>query len=202
VGVHEILSDLRYDPGWEDVWPEVYGDTPEWEDEAWWTGKYSSEDLAKWKVKTRPVLLDKVYLFVTATLEFDSSTTLDLGLWEVAKGWQFATNYAPGAQFGFRIRSKSVEHWGGGKGFERLNKPRTFRGQIAMTTFTEAMEQGFEDVFTNDITEPFLWIERPDDPKNWLRTSYLARNTDPGPSSHHQAPGCATIPLAHEEVLP
>lgn len=201
-GVQEILTDLRYDGGWEDVWPEVYGDTPEWEDENWWTGKYSEEDLANWKVKTRPYLLDKTYLFVTATLEFDSSTAIDLGVWEISKGWQFETNFAPGAQFDFRFRSKTVEHWGGGKGFDRLNKPRIFRGQIGMASMAEAMEQGFEDVFSNDITEPFLWMPHPQDQRQWLRNSYWACNIPPGPFSYHQAPDRATIPLSHEEVLP
>ncbi len=201
-GTHELLPDLRYDGGWQDVWPVVYGDTPEWEDDNWWTGKYTDEDLANWKVKTRPYLLDQVYLMRVATLEFDSTTTLDLGLWEMSKGWQFETNFTPGAQFHFRIRSKSIEYWGGGKGFERLNKPRNFRGQIGMASMTEAMEQGFEDVFSNDVTEPFLWMPHPDDPAQWLRNSYFARNTDPGPFSYHQAPDRATIPLAHEEVLP
>jgi hypothetical protein len=202
IGSHEMLSDLRYDSDWDDVWPVVYGDMPEWEDDNWWSGKYSEEDIAKWKIKTRPYLLDRLYLFSVATLEFDSASSIDIGLWEISKGWQFETNFAPGAQFHFRIRSKSVEHWGGGKGFERLNKPRTFRGQIAMASMTEAMEQGFEDVFNNDITEPFIWMPHPSDPQQWLRNSYFARNVDPGAPSYHQAPNCATIPLAHEEVLP
>ena len=204
-GTHEVLRNLAYDSDWQEVWPVVYTDASlEWEDDNWWNGKYTSEEISgrNW---TWPYLLSTLTSFRVITIEVDDQTNasgvIDIGMVEIAKGWVFGTNFTPGAQFGFRFRSRAVESWGGVIEHERLEKPRTFRGQISMLDMDEVWGQAFEDLFQQDVTEPFLWMPHPDNNTHWLRNTFLARNVDPGQFSYHAIQDVGTVPLALEEVL-
>ena len=204
-GTHEVLGGLIYDSSWFDVWPIVYSaDMLEWEDDQWWSGRYSTEEIAgrNW---TRPFLLDIIYLFRTITIEVLDSTNsagnVEIGLVEVARGWVFGYNFAPGSQFGFRFRTKAIEHWGGGVEHERLEKPRVFKGSISMLPLDEIWGSAFEDLSQNDLDVPYLWVPHPDREIHWLRNAMLVRNTDPGMFGYLGNPDVGTAPLAMEEVL-
>lgn len=192
------------DTGWFDVWPSAYlpGDL-EWEDDNWWTGGPKGTDIVGY-APTRPIWLGASYRVSAFLLEIDDTTNpagyVEAGLLEVAQGWQVSVN--PGADFaeGFRFRTEAAEALGGGKTFDRRDKPRTARGTIEFLPRDEALSQGFEMMRQADLDQPFLWFPQPDETQHWLRTAYVARLVDPGLIAHASA-GRSRFPFAVEEVL-
>lgn len=204
-GTTKILRGLTYDSGIFDVWPEVYGDTPEWEDDNWWTGKYTDEEISSYRSPTRPYVLDNVYLCKTITIEVDDTSNahshIDIGMVEVSRGWQLEVNPDVGAQFGFRFRSRSVEAESGKKEFQRRSKPRVFNGTVGLASADETYENAYEDQRQLDEDTVFLWFPHPLEEKHWLRNSYLARNVSPGLFAYTTQNDGYSIPLSIEEVL-
>lgn len=175
---------LLLDTGWVDVWPEVYPSGQlEWEDDQWWTGKYSEDEIAGY-TWTRPIWLGQIYLSRAFLLEIDDTTNaagcVELGLLEIAQGYQVTYNVAYGYQEGWRPRSTAVEALGGGRYFDRRDKPRVARGEIKYLPRDEVMGRWFELVRQQDVDQPFLWFPFPDETIHWLRTCMLARLVDPG----------------------
>jgi hypothetical protein len=175
---------LLLDTGWVDVWPEVYpADQLEWEDDQWWTGKYSEDEIAGY-TWTRPIWLGQLYLARAFHLEIDDTTNADgfvqLGLLEVAQGYQVRLNVRYGYQEGWRPRSPAVEALGGARYFDQRDKPRVARGEIKYLPRDEVMARWFEIVRQQDVVEPMLWFPFPEEEVHWLRTAMLARLTDPG----------------------
>lgn len=203
-GTNKVIRGNIYDSDWFDVWPPVYGDAVEWEELNWWTGKYAEQEIIGYR-PTRPIILDKMYLAKCITIEVDdisnTNGVIDIGMIEIARGWQFAVNFSTGAQFGFRFRTREVESESGVKEFDRREKPRRFSGRIDMADRDETMEHAFEDLRQNDLDTVFLWVPHPTDPKHWLRDTFLARNVDPGLFEYVDAVDQFTIPISIEEVL-
>jgi hypothetical protein len=198
------MTALLYDSGWIDVWPEVYApDQLEWEDDNWWSRKYTTDEITGY-IWSRPFWLDQLYLGTAIKVELDDQTNsdsvIDVGMFEVAQGWQVGTNFEYGAQYGFRGRTSQEEADGGVKYFTRKDKPRVFKGNIGFLDRDEAKAKAFEHQRQMDIDIPFFWFPAPDDTFNWLRDAFLAKNTDMGLlgyASHNRD----SVPLNLEEVL-
>lgn len=197
-------TELLLDTGWFDTWPSLYlpGDL-EWEDDNWWDGKPTAADIAGY-APTRPIWLGASYRVRAFHLEIDDTANaagyVEAGLLEVAQGWQVSVN--PGADFaeGFRFRTESVEALGGGKSFDRRDKPRTARGTIEDLPRDEAMARGFEMQRQADLDQPFLWFPQPEETQHWIRTAFVARLVDPGLIAHAGF-NRSRFPFAIEEVL-
>lgn len=195
---------MVFDSGWFDVWPEVFPyETLEWEDDAWWTGKYTAAEIAGY-APTRPVWLGAVYLARAFRVEIDDTANpagfVQIGLCEVAQGWQVSVNPSPGYAEGHRFRTEVAEALGGVRYFERRDKPRVARGTIENLSRDEAMARGFELHRQADLDQPFLFFPFPDETLHWLRTAFVARLVDPGLiafSSFNRN----SFPFAVEEVL-
>lgn len=204
-GTTYVLRGLTFDSGTFDVWPRVYGDSPEWEDDNWWTGKYTDQEIASYRSPTRPYVLDNVYLAKTITVQInDTSNTngfVDLGMIEVSRGWQFQVNPDVGAQFGFRFRSRSIESESGTKEFQRRSKPRVFNGTIGLASQDQTYENAFQDQRQLDEDTVFLWFPHPLQEKHWLRNSFLARNVSPGLLGYTTQNDGYSIPISIQEVL-
>jgi hypothetical protein len=193
-----------YDSGTTDVWPAVYpASALEWEDDNWWTGTYTADEIAgqQW---VRPIWLEQLYLARAFLLEIDDTTNaagyVEIGLLEVAQGWQTSINMAYGYQEGWRFRSSASEALGGAKYFDRRDKPRVVRGEIPYLPRDEAMARWFEMLRQQDVVEPMLWFPFPDETIHWLRTVFLARLADPGLMSF-AVYDRNTVPIALEEML-
>lgn len=200
------LTALLYDSGvGQPFWPPVYAtDDLEWEDDRWWSGGYSSDEIAGYRA-TRPIWLDKLYLVQGIAVDVvdtgNPAGFFQLGLFEVAQGWQVGTNFTPGAQYGFRARTQIIEAIGGVKYADRRDKPRQFSGVIDYLDRDEALARAFEHQRQMDIDIPFLWMPDPTATVHLLRQTYLARNVDLGLMSYAQAMDVDSLPLRFEEVL-
>ncbi len=191
-----------YDSGWAAVWPPVYPySTLEWEDDNYWSGGYSKEEIAGYRW-TRPLWLPHPYVARSFLMELDDPNNddgyLQCGLFEVSQGWQASVSINQGAQLGFRFRSPSTEAIGGNKDFERRDKPRVLKGEIGLIDHNEAMAKAFEHQRQMDEDVPFLVVLDPTTLS--LRECFLARNVQPGLIS--LASGSADrIPVSFEEVM-
>lgn len=193
-----------YDSGVTNVWPAVYPtETLEWEDDNWWTGSYTTAELTgqQW---VRPIWLGRLYVARAFELEIADTANpagyVEIGLLEVAQGWQTTVNMAYGYQEGWRFRSVGVEALGGGMYFDRRDKPRVARGEVNYLPRDEAMARYFEMLRQQDLTDPLLWFPFPDETIHWLRTVWLARLVDPGLMAITVFDR-NTVPFALEEIL-
>ncbi|MBN9525789.1 MAG: hypothetical protein J0H82_06290 [Alphaproteobacteria bacterium] len=208
-GTHRIIGPILYDSDFIEVWPPVfpaaeYSGSPEWEENNWWDGKYTTEQLADtaWH---RPVLLDRIYLARAMTVEFldpdNPAGYVQAGVVEVAQGTQLSVNFSYGAELGFRFRSVEVEAFGGTKSFLRKNKPRRFTAQVENLPDGESLALIYELQRQLDVDVPFLWVENPAEPQQWLRKSFPVRNRLDSTGIRYTSYASNTILLSLEEVL-
>jgi hypothetical protein len=197
-------TDLLLDTGWENVWPEVYPyETLEWEDDSWWTGTYTAEEIAGYQ-PTRPFWFEQFFLARAIRVEIDDTTNaagyIQIGMCEISQGWQPSFNFSYGYQEGFRFRTQETEALGGVKTFDRRDKPRVAQGEIQLLPQDEALARGFELFRQADTDQPFLWLPAPDEQIHWLRRVMLARAVNPGLITYSVF-ARNTVPFNFEEVL-
>jgi len=187
-----------------DAWPVVYPvDQLAWESDSFWDGRYSEDEMSGYSW-TRPILLPKVMLarridFLITDLS-NPNGYIDIGMVEVAQGWQLGVNFDWDASYGFDFRSTSTRALGGADHFTQLDKPRVFQGQVTGLDRGEAMSQAFELHRQMDLCNQFLWMPDPGEPLHWLRTVFLARNSNPGLLRYAHVK-TDTIPLSFIEVI-
>ena len=189
--------------GGNEVWPLVYGDELEWEDDNWLTGKYTEEELSD-TVWYRPIWLDRIYLFKSFRLDItdDSNTdgVLRVGMIDVSQGWQPSRGITPGHESGFEERTSTVTAHGGVDYHERLNKKRYFRGALPFLPRDEAKGKAFELLRQHDTNVPFAWLLDPTDTKHWLRDCFLAKNEKLSALQRGHR-NYETVPLNHKETF-
>lgn len=186
ITIYDTIDDMNvlYQSDITDVWPVVYDtDLLDWEDDNWWSGKYTQEEL-EGVIPLLPIYLDTDYFGQVIVVElFDDSNPdgyVQFGFFEIAQAWTISVSFEPGASYGFRIRTRSTEHDGGGKSFERQAKPLVFRGRTSFMPRDEAMFKAFEQMKRYDIDTPFIWMPHPDEQLHLPRNAFLAQNVDPG----------------------
>lgn len=106
---------------------------------------------------------------------------VQIGLCEIATGWELSTGLALGYAQGFAVRTQMNEALGGVKYFNRQTKPRTAKGSVRHMPRNEAMTQAYEFQRQNDIDTPVLVVPFPDEAAHLLRTVFLARNVELSP---------------------
>jgi hypothetical protein len=195
---------VSYQGDWNKAFPPVYAyDQLEWEQDNWWTGQYDAPEFAGYIWHT-PIWLSKIYLTSAFQIEISDATNaatyIEIGMCEVAQGWQVSANPAPGAEFGFRNRTLMTEAEGGVKYFQRRDKPRQFSGTFDYFQENEAKSRGFELQRQLDIDTPFFWLWNPDATTHLVRDSFLARLIDPKRLRYNSGIG-RDFPLDLEEVL-
>lgn len=174
------MATLEHDTGWFDVWPIVYPlEYCNWEDPYWWTGKYTDEEMAGY-TWTRPVWLDRAYIARTIKVEFDDTANpagyVELGLFEIAQGWQPSVNFRYGKEFGFVGGAELQEALGGVEYADDRPLRRVVVGSIGLLPHDEAMMRAFELQRQYQKKTPFLWFPDPANETHWLRECFLARN--------------------------
>jgi hypothetical protein len=197
------LTTLIYDSGTVDMWQEVYPyDTLEWEDDSYWTGKYSDAELAG----TNWLWLWWVGLdYMAAGIRIDISDPtnpagyVQAGYLEIAGQYQAQFNIKFGARYGFRFRTVLTEALGGAKYADERAKPRTFKGAFDADHFV-ALAKYYEMVRQRDVCDPILWLPEPDDPINWVRTAFLAQFAEPDMFTRSML-DIDEVPISLEEII-
>jgi hypothetical protein len=199
------MTNLVYDSGSVDVWPTVYPyGTLEWEDDPYWTGKYTSDELAGVSWTWVNIFAATGLMTSVIQLDIDDTTNSDgyvqAGFIEIASPFQVTYNPDFGMNYGWRWRSQVTEALGGAQYIDRRVKPRIVKGQIRYSPRDEAMAKHFERQRQLDLDLPILFVPSPDETIHLLRTTMLARHVDPGLSAM-TARGFDTVPFALEEII-
>lgn len=198
------LSDQLYDSGTIPVWPVVFPLAEcNWNDPFhWWRGKYSPAELmnTRW---LRPIWLDRQYFTRAIKLEFtdpdNAAGYIQIGMLEIAEGWQLGVNPSFGAQFGMAPESRRQKALGGTVYTERRRAKRVFRGTLDYLDHDEAQAKAFELFRQHDYETPFLWLPDPVNTKHWVRDAALVRNAEIGLLAHSEL-DVDQVPLNLEEV--
>lgn len=177
-------SVLVYDSGVQDVWSAVY--TYEgriWDTFNFWTGQYTQEEL-QGQIPFRPILLNETVLADYFILEiFDDANPagyIDIGLFEIASGWEFSVNPEYGAQYGYRQFTRSTEVDGGLRRYEVFAPSYVFEGSIPFMDRREVQNQAAELFRQYGISTPFIWMPEPDNQELWLRNSKMVNLVETG----------------------
>lgn len=198
------LTSLVYDSGTLDVWPPVYSSTYlEWADANWWHRKYTSDEIAGYPW-TRPLWLGQVYSARAVKVEItdtaNSAGYVQVGLCEIAQGWQASHNFRYGVEFGFEDGSEGQAALGGAEYFDQRPLKRVVRGEIPGLTHDEAMTRGYELFRRYGRVTPFLWFPFPGTTLHWLRDTFLVRNAEL-PLLAHASFGRDRFPFSFREVV-
>jgi hypothetical protein len=197
------MTNLIYDSGAGPVWQDVYPyELLEWEDDNYWTGQYSAEELEGttwlwlWWV-------GRDYMAAAIRIDIADAGNPDgyvqAGFLEIAAQYQTSFNFQFGAQYGYRFRTVLTEALGGAKYADDRAKPRQFKGTFH-ASHNEALAKHLEMHRQRDICEPVLWVPEPDDKLNWVRTAMLAQFIDPGMFSYFNF-DLDEVPISLEEII-
>lgn len=197
------MTTVIHDGGWESVWPEVYPiDMLDFEDPRLWFGTYTAREVDGY-AWTRPVWLDQVYVPAAVRVDFEDPNNpagyIEVGMFEIAHGWELSIGIERGSTYGWIGRSQVVETAGGVRHYDRRPKRRMFRGQVKYLPRDEALSQAFELYRQADIHTPFPWWPDPNAPLHYIRNTWLATLARLDPITL-ATPMADHVPLSLEEV--
>lgn len=177
-----------WESGIQDVWPAAYTyDGRDWENQNFWSGQYTESEIAG-QIPLRPIPLETTVLANEFLLEiFDEDNPngyIDIGLLEIASGWELSVNPEYGAQYGYRQYTRTTEIDGGLRRHEVFPPSYVFEGSVPFMSRDEVQYQMMELIRQHGIHKPFLWIPEPDNPQSWLRNSKMVTLDDPGLMSY------------------
>lgn len=179
----DVIYDSSTDatlPGGQDIWPVVYGDEIEWEDDNFTDGKYT-DDEKLYTVWNRPIWLPQIYSALSFRFDFTDPDNTDgffrIGMIDVCQGAQSSRGVAHGqCQLDFEVRTRTVTAYGGTDYHNRLTKKRLLTVPLPFVPRDQAMGVFYELARQHDMDVPFSFILDPYDTKNWLRTAGLFKH--------------------------
>ena len=200
----DYYGTVFHDTDWMKVYPKVYRHADlNWEDERLWSMSYTTTEIEGFKF-TRPYDTEDHRIAKEIEIQFSDPTNqdgfLDVSYISVAESWQLSVNMAWGSSHSFESRSKVVQARGGAKAFDRLPKPRRMSAQLDQIDHAEAMSLAYELQRQADITEAVLIHPYPEEPEQWLRTTFIARQRQLNPIERAMY-GFDSTQLEFEEVM-
>lgn len=174
------FSPLVYDSGWSDVWPEVYPfGTLEWEDDNWWSRKYTAEETSGYiasLIKILPTFKLARYWRIEINDTTNAAGYVQVGRLFIGPAWQPVINMSyAGASIGWETKTEVQEALGGAEYFQRRTPYRVQRFSLDAMAQDEAFSQAFEIMRRAGIDQEILFIHDPDDTVHALRRRFLAR---------------------------
>lgn len=177
-----------YDSGIQRVWPSVRSYTGRsWYSPGFWTGQYTQAEMSG-QIPFLPIYLSQAYNIRAFRFDFSDANNPDgyveIGLLEVAGGWQPSGGVQYGAQFGLRNYDQTTELDGGLVRHFEFAPSYVFQGEIPALDETELFNNAFELFRRNKAVRPFIWIPYPDKPLTYLQTAKMVRLANPGLFGH------------------
>lgn len=168
-----------YNSGWKDVWPEVYPyGEQEWEEDSWWSGKYSAEELDGYTA-TLTVALPKVVTHQYWQLEIDDTSNPDgyveIGRLFIGPAWQPSKNASYGLARQFETDTTVTSSLSGVRRFQPQKPRRVTRMTIENVTENEMLSRAFDMDRRAGVDKEVFWVENPDDTVHAIRRQFLAR---------------------------
>ncbi|MCA3068634.1 MAG: hypothetical protein ING73_17180 [Rhodocyclaceae bacterium] len=193
------------DTGWQDVWPAVYSiSVLEWEDDPFWDGKPSSEELGS----LNPSLIFRLPATSSSRwwrFEFDDQTNaagyIDAGKLVLSSQWEPSRNMLPDASLGVIDRSELYEAIGGTTYASRRSVKRVATFSLLGLGKDEMLQKAYEIKRQAGKTQEVLFIFDADNATHLQRTAFLGRITDEDPVSIPHPPDCWRTSFKIEERL-
>lgn len=179
LGFMDEWQSYGFDSGWLDVWPSVFSpDALEWEDNNWWTGKYTDEQRAGYTPGRTLVLPDSVLARFWRIELLDPTNPagfVELGRVFIGPAWQPSANMSRGASLAWETRTSVQETDGGAEFFNVKTPVRVARFSLDWMTESEGMGRAFDLLRSAGINREVLWIHDPTDTEHALRRQFLGR---------------------------
>ena len=165
--------------GFSDVWQIVYPfGTLEWEDDNWWSGKYTPDEIDGY-TPTLPIVLPSAKLARYWRLEISDATNpagyVQLGRLFIGPVWQPEVNMSYGASLGLETDTGVQKARSGAEYFDRRMPYRVQKFSLDWMSQDEAFSRAFEMQRRAGIDQEIFWIHDPDDTTHALRRQFLAR---------------------------
>lgn len=168
-----------YDSGWLDAWPVIYPiEALEWEDDNWWSGKYSDEQRAGYIAAATHVLpANKLARYWR--IDFDDPLNAEgfvqVGRVFIGPAWQSKNNMSFGASIGWETTTEVQEAYSGSEYFDVKTPFRVARFALNWMTEDEGMSNAFELQRQAGVDKEVMWIHDPEDTTHALRRRFLGR---------------------------
>lgn len=175
-------STVVYDSGWVDVFPPdtIPIDGRNWEDDNFWTGSLTSNDLIGLQSPFVHILSREQFLRYWK-VEISNITNadgyVDIGRCIVARGWRPGVNYSYGAEISYFDNSPSVTSLSGTMYFDERPKGRLFRFEIDTMTSSEAYGYALEMQRLAGVSNEVLLVPDSDDTGNVPLRAFAGRLT-------------------------
>lgn len=175
------FASTLYDSGstFTDVWPVVYPYASlDWEDDNWWSGRYSEEQIAGYTTALIIILPSNVAARYWR-LEIDDTANSDgyveFGRIFIGPAWQATFNHQEGRNIGWKTKTGVQEALSGAEYFDVHTPYRTALLALDWLTEDEAFANAFEIQRRAGIDKEVLWVHSIDDTVHALRRRFLGR---------------------------
>lgn len=168
-----------YASGWLDVWPVVYPyGVLEWEDDNFWTGKYSTEEMTGYVTELDHILPTwclarywRIEINDTANL----AGYIQIGRPFIGPAWQPTINMTYGESFAWETKTEVQEAISGAEYFQPRLPFRVHRFSLDWMSQDEAFSRAFEIMRRAGIDKEILFIFDPADTVHALRRRFMGR---------------------------
>ncbi len=169
-----------YDSGWTDVWPTIYPySTLEWEDDAFWTGKYSQEEIAGYTTELDHILPGaKIARYWRVEIDDTANTAgyLNMGRVFIGPAWQPSCNPEYNdTSLGWEPNTDIQTARGGTEYFQKHSPFRVAKLTLNWLTEDEAFAKAFEIQRRAGIDQELVFIHDPDDVNRSISRRFMCR---------------------------
>lgn len=148
-----------------------------WESKSFWNGKPSPEDLVGFRW-LRPIWLPETLRIkafrLDLTDEFNPDGFVQIGVMDVAWGWQCSENYEWGGGYGLKINSKT-EETDAGVLIDERRSTRQRRVKFSAMPRDEIQARALRLLRQHDIVRPVVFLPDPGSPNEWVHQALYAR---------------------------
>lgn len=176
-GSNDNWATTSYDSGVVDVWPAVYTfGTLEWEEDAWWSGKYTADEITGYTtniVHIVPVLAILRYWQIDILDSTNIAGYLQLGRVFMGQTWTPTRDVEVGLSLGWETSTTVQKALSGTKYFQHRTPYRVTKFSLSTIDLDEALIKAFEIDRRMGIDGEVIWVQSTTDTVHALRRRFL-----------------------------
>lgn len=173
------LTDQLYDSGAVNVWQAMYDSSQlEWQDDNFWSGLPSAEDLAGYywnAIHVLPEAKSARYWKLDISDASNPAGYVEIGRLFLSEAWVPTLNMSYGASLGYTSRTEVEEAWDGTEYFDVKAPYRVAQFRLENLSQQEAMFRALDMQRVASIDKEVLFVWDPDDTQHLIRRSFLGR---------------------------
>jgi hypothetical protein len=179
---------LAYDSGWQSVWPVVYPyGTLEWEDDNFWTGQYTVEQIAGYTTSLTHILPNATVVQYWR-IELNDTTNMagyvQAGRLFIGPAWQPTNNRSYDSSLAWETKTVVDEAISGAEYFDVRTPYRVAKMSFDWMSTDEAFANAFELTRRAGMDQEIMFVYDPSDTVHALRRRFLSRMRTLNPIEH------------------